>query len=80
LTRKSVRSWRYWLSQILGLALFGLAALQAGTSPASVTRGQLAIGVATKVITGVIAILVVRVVQDMADRVDELRQQDDDEG
>jgi sterol desaturase/sphingolipid hydroxylase (fatty acid hydroxylase superfamily) len=62
--------WRWWrisLTSILGLALFALAALQA-TIPHQVSAGQTAIGVATKVITGVLAIMLVRLMQDVMDR------------
>jgi hypothetical protein len=62
--------WRWWrisLASILGLALFALAALQA-TIPHQVSAGQTAIGVATKVITGVLAIMLVRLMQDVMDR------------
>lgn len=64
--------WRYWLTLSLGLALFVLAGLQATGTDHSVSTRSLAIGVATKVITGVLAIMVIRIVQDVMDRVDRM--------
>lgn len=65
------RLWRTSLALILGLALFALAALQA-TSPHVSSGRQTAIGVATKVITGVLAIMLVRLMQDVMDRLGEV--------
>ena len=64
------RWWRLWLAQTLGLVLFALAGWQA-TQPAA--HQLLIIGVATKVITGLLAIMLVRIPQDHADQLQQLR-------
>jgi hypothetical protein len=63
---KWLRLWRYWFVLALGLALFVLAYLQA-TDPVRLSTRGLYVGVATKVVTGIMAIMVIRVVQDCMD-------------
>lgn len=68
-TLRFVQLWRYWLVLVLGLALFALAALQGtDTHTRQIAGREVLIGVATKAITGVLAIMIIRIVQDCMDR------------
>lgn len=77
------RYWRLWLAQTLGLVLFVLAGIQAADPRHGPTR-EVIIGVATKCITGILAVMVIRIMQDVMDRLgkahERIRQLEGDHG